>query len=329
MKLGFIYLTPDQATSLRGGRRSEVLLTGVMRKHLPTINRVRARGEEIPFTAEAVESAIATLRDLQDDGLMVTSEKVYDLISLGKSLQQTIGGDTRGYDFRYIDWETPENNVFHLTEEYAVERSGSKDTYRPDIVLFINGIPMVVIECKPRGDKELQQAISQHLRNQREDGIPALYRYAQFLLSINAEAGTYGTVRTPAEFWAVWKERFDEGALDALMQRHLEPEQMAQLFWRRDDPAGDRVMERTITPQDRLLYCLCRPERILELTRTFVVYDAGTKKIARYQQYFGGAAGRWSGCASATHGKRRGGVVWHTQGSGKSLTMVMLAKARS
>ena len=102
---------------------------------------------------------------------------------------------------RFIDWEHPERNVFHVTEEFAVTRTGMADTYRPDIILFVNGIPLVLIECKrPDIKGALDQAISQHLRNQKDDGIRGLYLYSALLLSIGNSYGAYATTGTPANF---------------------------------------------------------------------------------------------------------------------------------
>jgi type I restriction enzyme, R subunit len=325
MKLGFCYLPPTEALQMRGGRKSEVLLTPILRDQLTKMNRVRWRGREQAFSPDAIEGAIAALRDLPDEGVVQTSEKIYDLISLGKSFAQTVEGDTRSFTLRYVDWDRWADNVFHVTEEFSVERSGSRETYRVDLVLFVNGIPFAVIECKPRGAKELQQGISQHLRNQRPEGISKLYWFAQLLLAVNGESTRYATARTPAEFWSAWKEPIADGDVLKVLNTALPVDEMVKLFWRRDD--RNELNERSVTSQDRAIYGLCRPERLLELTRLFIVYDAGQKKIARHQQYAAVKAALARVQEHEPDGSRRGGIVWHTQGSGKSLTMVMLAKA--
>ncbi len=325
MKLGFRYLSPAEALALRGGRRSEVLLAPILREQLTKMNRVRWRGTEQPFSPEAIEGAIAALHDLPDEGVVQTSERVYDLLSLGKSFPQTVAGDTRSFTLRYLDWDRWADNVFHVTEEFAVERTGSRETYRVDLVLFVNGIPFAVIECKPRGEKELQQGISQHLRNQRPEGIPQLYWFAQVILAMNGERASYATARTPAEFWSRWKEPIPDGDVLQALNTALPVEEMVKLYWRRDETG--LLRERSVTAQDRTLYGLCRPERLLEMTRLFIVYDGGQKKIARHQQYAAVKAALARVLEREADGSRRGGIVWHTQGSGKSLTMVMLAKA--
>ena len=211
---------------------------------------------------------------------------------------------------RYIDWQHPENNVFHVTEEFAVTRAGSNDTYRPDIVLFVNGIPLVVIECKrPDVKGAEEQAISQHLRNQKEDGVRSLYVYSALLLAIGNSFGSYATTGSAAQFWCKWHERFPN--------KTAEQDYLQQL--------SEMVGNREVTLQDEYLYNLCRPERLLELMYHFTIYDAGIKKLARYQQYFT-VNETVNRVKTIEAGHRNGGVVWHTQGSGKSLTMVMLAQ---
>ena len=245
-----------------------------------------------------------------EGGYLNGNEAVYNMLTLGKAFEQSIDGDKKSYTMRYIDWQHPENNVFHVTEEFAVTRAGSNDTYRPDIVLFVNGIPLVVIECKrPDVKGAEEQAISQHLRNQKEDGIRSLYVYSALLIAIGNSFGSYATTGSAAQFWCKWHERFPNKTAE---QDYLQ---------RLNEMVGDRE----VTLQDEYLYNLCRPERLLELMYHFTIYDAGIKKLARYQQYFT-VNETVNRVKTIEAGHRNGGVVWHTQGSGKSLTMVMLAQ---
>lgn len=335
--LGWQYLSPEEALSERGGRLSSVILDGVLERQLRSMNRVRYRGEELPFTESNIIAAIQGLRDVIYDGLVRTNEKVYDLLSLGKSLQQSIQGDVKSFTLQYIDWRRPERNVFHVTEEFAVERRGSKETYRVDLALFVNGIPFGIIECKrpdlPPGHDPIEQAISQQIRNQKDDGVPSLFIYSQLLVALSKNDAKYGTTGTPAKFWAKWKEIGDyEDELQQVVNRPLTTIQKDHLFKERFAyvrqffDAIDAEGGREVTDQDRALWSLCRPERLLELSYEYVLFDAGEKKIARYQQYFT-VRNILKRIRTLNGGRRTGGVVWHTQGSGKSLTMVMLAKA--
>ncbi len=337
---GWQYLTPDEALELRGGKLSNVLLEGVLIPWLREHNRVRFKGRELPFTEGNILSAVQALKEIPFDGLVRTNEKIYDLLCLGKSLQQSVDGDIKSFTLRYIDWEHPENNVYHVTEEFAVERTGSHQTRRPDIVLFINGIPLCVIECKsPHIKNPIREAISQQIRNQKDDEIPHLFLYSQLLMALSKNETKYATTGTPLKFWSVWREEDIDHveadghpSLKELVNIPLTEEQVDRFFienkWlTRENLEVYGVLKRQVTEQDRALYALCRPERLLELTYRFILFDAGVKKIARYQQYF---------CVKKImerirlrdrDGRRRGGVVWHTQGSGKSLTMVLLAKS--
>lgn len=337
INLGWQYLTPEEAHALRGGRRSSVLLHGVLEQQLRGLNRIRYRGRDYDFSEGNIQAAVLALEELHIDGLVRTNEKIHDLIVLGKSLQQTILGDTKSFQLDYIDWRRPENNVYHVTAEFAVERSGSSESRISDIVLFVNGIPLAVIECKSPAcggsDLPVEQAISQMIRNQKEGEIPRLFIYSQLLLALAANEARYATTGTAAPFWAVWKEDgLDEAALRGRVNTPVPAVQKGKLFadrfaYTREHFDALERDGREVTEQDRTVFALCRPERLLELTNRFILFEKAEKKVARYQQYF---------CVNKTldrlrrrddQGRRLGGVVWHTQGSGKSLTMVMLAKA--
>ncbi len=336
-QLGFSYLSPEDVAVERRGKLGNVLLEGVLAAQLHRINRVRTKGRDLPFTDEAVAQAIEKLRSVPFDGLCRTSEKRYDLLTLGVSIDQTIEGETKGRTLRFIDWEHPRNNAFHVTAEFRVARTASHETRRPDIVCFVNGIPFVVIECKRRDEKDsLLAGIKQHLRNQEEAEIPQLYTYTAVVIALNKDDGRYGTTGTPEKFWAEWKELHNPATeIKALLALPPRREEHDKLFtgefayaraWFEELAAGG---PREITGQDRNLYGICRPERLIELARQFTLFDEGgtVRKIARYQQYFAIRRTMERIRLKDAHGKRRGGVIWHTQGSGKSLTMVMLAKA--
>lgn len=341
IKMGYRYLTPDEALEARGSRSSNVLLEAVLKKQLKEINMIEYKGKEFPFSEANINTAILALRDLPlQDGFMAASQAFYDLVTLGKSLEQSVLGDKKSFSFQYIDWEHPENNVYHVTEEYSVLRSERSDTYRPDIILFINGIPVVVIECKsPKIKHPIDQAIEQHLRNQQEDGIRSLYYYSNLVIGVAVNEAKYATTATSKEFWSVWKEQFRHKDEEEEYQETLQQLKNAPL------PNNDRTLlfrerfhnvlqyfnqleqeDLTITEQDKILYNLCRQDRLLHIMYHFILFDDGIKKITRYQQYF---AVKWTLeriSKVQTDGKRQGGVIWHTQGSGKSLTMVMLAQ---
>ncbi len=342
-KLGYKYLSPDVALQARGNKTSNVILEDVLRKALKEINsEKRISSTKTTYISDAnIENGIRALKDLpMNEGYIAASEAAYNLITLGKSLEQSIDGDKKSFTLQYIDWKNMDNNVFHVTEEYSVMRSNSKEHYRPDLVLFVNGIPLCVIECKRPDMKEpLAQAISQHLRNQQEDGIRALYVYAQVIMSIAQQDVAYATNATPEKFWAKWTEKFTtdaeeqqyKTALQILKNEPLAIEQKNKLFSDRFKYVRnyfDALENENILPtlQDEYLFGLCRPERLMDIIFNFVLFDNGEKKIARYQQFFA-IKKSMQRISEIEGGRRKGGVIWHTQGSGKSLTMVMLAQA--
>lgn len=347
INMGYTYVSPEQALEWRGGKKSQVLFENLLREQLEEINTIHRKRKEYKFSDSNINTAILSLKDLPiNEGFLNANAAFYDLITLGKAMEQTIEGNKKSHTLQYVDWENPENNSFHVTEEYSVLRTGRTDTYRPDIVLFVNGIPMVVIECKSpslNGTKSpTELAIEQHIRNFSKKGIRSLYIYSNLLLSIATNEGSYATTGTSKEFWAKWKEQFSNKKVEAnywkelsiLKNEPLKENIKDELFAERTFGFnyvrryfdGLEEEERPLTKQDELLYSLCRPERIIDLIRNFTLYDEGIKKVARYQQYF---AVRDT-LKRVTHfdntGKRQGGVIWHTQGSGKSLTMVMLAQ---
>lgn len=302
--MGYTYISPEDCEAQRGSRY-HVLLKDVLRGQLRRLNRYAYAGAENEFSAANIERAMEELEASPADGLVRASEKIYDALLLGRSYPETVGdGTTLSFDLKYIDWEHPENNLFHVTREFAVDSQDKLHNARPDIVLFINGIPFAVIECKA-SYIGVEQAVEQSIRNQQKAYIPQLYQFAQIVMATNKNAVQYATTGTPKEFWQVWKEQ-DQAFLEEAL--------------------GKYVSERMPTEQDRSMVSLFSKERVMELMRYFIVFDANVKKICRYQQYFAireiGATIR----QSDERGNRRGGVVWHTQGSGKSLTMVMLAK---
>ncbi|MEZ4601825.1 MAG: HsdR family type I site-specific deoxyribonuclease, partial [Syntrophotaleaceae bacterium] len=329
--LGFEFLTPAEALRERQDRTSNVLLESILRNQLKEINRIRYKGSEYLFSEENVQSAIQKLKNIKYDGLLKTNEAIYDLITLGTAMEQTIEGDSKSFNMNYIDWRNPGRNKFHVTVEYSVERSRSTETARPDIVLFVNGIPFCVIECKAP-QIEVEQAVSQSIRNQNDDYIPKLFIYSQMVLALNKNSAMYATTGTAAKFWGVWKEpQMDNGErefekLAAVVNQPLAEDVVARISSTFEVKPEAFTGTRLVTEQDKSLFSLCRPERLLELAWKFTVFDGGIKKVARYQQYFviKSTLNRVKHFDSTN--SRKGGVIWHTQGSGKSLTMVMLAR---
>lgn len=218
--------------------------------------------------------------------LYEANREVYDLLRYGVKVKRGVGDQFE--TVWLIDWDNTEANHFLVAEEVAIAGEHNK---RPDVVLYVNGLALGVIEFK-RSKVSVTEGIRQNIGNQRADFIRPFFSTAQLLFAGNDVEGLrYGVIDTPEKYWLAWKE----------------PE---------DSKVGADVAE----PLDAALLQMCSKERFLELIHDFMVFDAGTKKTARHNQFFGVKA------AQARIANREGGIVWHTQGSGKSLTMVWLAK---
>lgn len=302
--MGYTYISPADCDKQRGSRY-HVLLRDILRGQLRRLNRYVYAGAENEFSAANIERAMEDLDEPLTDGLVRTSEKIYDALLLGKSYPETVGdGKMLSFNLRYIDWDNPQNNVFHVTEEFAVDSQDRQHNARPDIVLFINGIPFAVIECKAP-HIPVEEAVGQMIRNQQAAYIPHLFKFAQLVVATNKNAVKYATAGTPKKFWSVWKNQDDEWLQTRL--KALVPDRMP-------------------TEQDRNIVSLFSPERVYELIRYFILFDANVKKVCRYQQFFAVREIMKTIAENDEHGNRQSGVIWHTQGSGKSLSMVMLAK---
>ena len=299
-KLGYKYISEEENKNLRNNILTDVIFKDTLAKKLNEINSYEYKGEKYKFSASTIGQAIKDLNEDLVTGLISTNEKIYDLLTLGKSYQENmVDGTKRSFDIKYIDFEHPENNDFYVTEEFTVLRMNGKDYARPDIVLFVNGIPLVVIECKD-ASVPIIQAISQNIRNQKPDYIPQLFKFIQIVMAANKNETKYATCGTPDKFWSTWNEQYVEKQKELL---------------------DKTVIGRQVTKQDRDIISLFEKERLLELIKDFIIFEAGKKKICRYQQYFAVKA-----MLERIKQDKKGGVVWHTQGSGKSITMVYITK---
>lgn len=338
--LGWTFLPPEHALAKRGNKPDEVVMRNELQRVLQT-RRFRLEGREQALSDKAIDKLIAEVcNPALNEGLALANEKLYNHMLYGISVTEFVDGKKANPTIALIDWEKPENNSFHFTEEYSITRTGGIDSRRPDIVCFVNGIPLVVIEAKrPDGNAKkgptIAEGISQSLRNQRHDEIPRLFAYAQLIFSVNGTDGRYGTCGTPEKFYAAWREEdISDAEMYAIKNKKLSQAQIDDLFnhrhprdlaWYQSLLAGGDL---AVTGQDKLLISLLKPVRLLEMVRYFTLYDKKVGKIvARYQQVFGIKRLMSRINTRRTDGGREGGVIWHTTGSGKSFTMVFLSKA--
>ncbi|WP_347262579.1 type I restriction endonuclease, partial [Rudaea sp.] len=337
--LGWRYLSAADALALRGGTR-EVLLKPRLIEVLQS-RRFEYKGERYPLSPGAIDQIVRELSALPlGEGLLVANERLYAKLAFGITVTEFMAdGKKHQPTIAVIDWHDPAANRWDVSEECEVLATQGTHTRTPDIVCWVNGLPLVVIEAKrPEsghdGKAMVAEGVSQQLRNQRNDEIPQLFAYAQLLLSISQIDGRYGTTQTPAKFWARWREeQFDEAQLGAVKNRALSAPVRAALFAGKPERLRryfDSLWSQPMLPtdQDRLLAGLLTPARLLEFLRGFVLFDRKVGKIvARYQQFFGIRALLAQIRRLRPDGGREGGVLWHTTGSGKSFTMVFLSKA--
>lgn len=220
----------------------------------------------------------------QTKSLYDCNKAVYELLRYGVRVKAEIGENTK--TVWLIDWKNPTSNHFAIAEEVTIKGADAKaNTKRPDIVIYVNGIALGVLELK-RSTVSVSEGIRQNLDNQKKIFIQPFFTTMQLVMAGNDTEGVrYGTIETSEKYYLTWKQ---ESSIENLLDRHISQ--------------------------------LCDKAHFLENIHDFIVFDSGVKKLCRHNQYFGIKAAQ-------DHIRRReGGIIWHTQGSGKSLTMVWLAK---
>ena len=255
---------------------------------------LKQQGYSDELITRAMEELIKTAGD-QINKPYYVNKAVYSLLRYGVKVRENMGENNQ--TVHLINWTEPVKNDFALAEEVSIK---GEHTKRPDIVLYVNGIALGVLELK-NSTTSVNNGIRQNLDNQSSVFIRPFFHTMQLVMAGNDTEGMrYGTIETKDKYYLAWKE--DKKANDRLSQevRGLMQEQ-------------DHLL-------DKHLASFCHPERLLEMIHDFVVFDRGAKKLCRPNQYFGVKA------AAARVQSREGGIIWHTQGSGKSLTMVWLAK---
>ncbi|MFY1111576.1 MAG: type I restriction endonuclease subunit R [Methanosarcinaceae archaeon] len=297
--LGWEELDSKASEELRGSLK-EVVLVPKLEEAVRRIN---------PWISEEnVGRVVRSIVNVQATSVLEVNEKVQGILERGTTVAQDLGDGLglKGRDVFLVDYEEPENNEFTVVRQFKVEHH--KENI-PDLVLFVNGIPVVVIECKrPDIRDPLQEGLKQIFRYQeaqsrfRNAGIPQLFNTVQVVAVTSRDKMVYGTNYTPGRYWSEWKEAYPL-SLDSISLK----------------------LGRTPTGQDIFLFGVCSKENLLDLIRNFIVFERENgrtvKKLARYQQF------RTVNkiLKKVTKAEKEGGVVWHWQGSGKSLTMLWTA----
>lgn len=257
------------------------------------------RGYSESLSAKAVFELQKTAGNLQQ-GLYKANQDVYSLLKYGAKVKEKPGEPERTVYF--IDWEHSQNNEFAVAEEVTIKDNSER---RPDLVVYINGIAVAVIELK-KSTVSVSQGIRQNLSNQNEHFNKPFFTTIQFAMAGNTGEGLrYGTIETPEKYYLEWKNDTVNTTAQPL-----------------DDVSLD-VLEKCTTLPDKLdwqLFSMFYKRRFLDLIHNFIVFDKGIKKVCRHNQYFGIKK------AQIKLNRKQGGIIWHTQGSGKTLTMVWLSK---
>lgn len=304
-KMGYEYVSRSEAEQKRGSL-SKVIFTDELIRFLNK-QTYKYKNFELNFSGESIQRAITSLDASLLQGLAMASKEIYNLLTLGISVEENVVIDQdipvhQSFDLSFIDFEHPANNIWQVTEEFSVERPNGQYA-RPDVVIMVNGIPLAVIECK-KSSIDVKEGVLQNVRNMSPDYIPHLFKFAQLVIAMNPNKVVYGTCGTSADYFVEWRED------DIEWQENI---------CKNCSPDGN------IIEQDRAITSLLEKKRFLTLIHDYILYDSNIKKICRHQQFFAveNAIKRINGEDDT---QNTGGVIWHTQGSGKSLTMVMLVK---
>ncbi|MDY0211110.1 MAG: HsdR family type I site-specific deoxyribonuclease [Acholeplasma sp.] len=234
----------------------------------------------------------------QVNSLYNNNQDIYSLLRYG--LQGVKGKDKSRNTVHYIDWVNPENNDFYVAEEVSVLCFNQIEKKRPDLVIYVNGIALAIFELK-RSSVSIGEGIRQNLTNQKKEYIQTFFNTIQLIFAGNESEGLkYGTIETSEKYFLTWKE--DEKATD-----HLSLE-IHNLKSKEENRLRDGIVS------------LCHKKRLLMFIHDFIIFDAGIKKVARHNQFFANISAQESIIS------KKGGIIWNTQGSGKSLIMVWLAK---
>lgn len=339
INLGWHFLSSAQALALRGSTREVILKTRLI--EVLQTRRFDYKGESFPLSPSGIDQILRQVQAVNlTEGLLPANERVYQMLTLGVTVTEFMpDGKKHQPTIALVDWNDATANRWDVTEELEVLSTHGTHHRVPDVVAYVNGLPLAVIEAKRPdashiGQAMVEEGISQQLRNQRPDEIAQLFAYAQLLLAVSPTEARYGTTSTPMKFWARWREEeFSDAQLREWKNLPLSTDAEAALLAGKPSKLQSYFRQLWAQPllpneQDRLLAALLHPQRLLEYLRLFVLFDRKAGKVvARYQQFFGIRALLKRINQRKPDGGREGGVVWHTTGSGKSFTMVFLTKA--
>lgn len=324
VNMGWEFLPLADLETARNNNPAKSILKSVCEQSLDKINRFEYLDNSYHFSPKNIANAVFDLENFPMKGLMTTSAEVYADLIAGRDLKEFVQNKESSFNFQFFDFENIDNNRFQVAVEVPLH---GKENIRPDIVLYVNGIPVVVIENK-KSAVSVQEAVVQLIDYQTK--FPRFFLFPQLLIATNKSEFLYGTTGTPKKFYSVWQtEDFDEDACLDVMTKKIDDSVYQKILTDLNGATFNHRQntdKRLISEQDRGVFSLLHPLKLMRLIKNFILYDADKKKIARHQQIR--AISKTMDSIRSFDGKtRKGGLIWHTQGSGKTLTMVMLARA--
>ena len=320
INMGYNYLTREEVRDILHKQDYKYLLEEI------TFQAMRKINDESVSDKSILNRIYEIQKTKFDNGSESASLNIYNMLTMAESAQEFIDGKKTDGSIKIIDWENVENNIYHVTTEYNII---DKKNIRIDIVVFINGIPCAIIENK-KPSVLVDEAINQIIKNSTGSDAPYFFLFPQIYIATNITNLKYGTYKTPNAYYNMWKEKYttDEynDKLLYTINNKLDDDTLNKVLKDLSIKEYNYTINDDPSEQDIGIYGLLQKERVIDIIKNFILFDKNIKKIARYNQYFAVKKTFASLSTYNEKGVRNGGLIWHTQGSGKSLTMVILAK---
>lgn len=284
---------------------------------------------------DQVQEVIEKVTRFEGDNLLQNNELALQLLLKGTSVNENRRTGEKSPDVSIVDFDRPENNSYVAVSQFKVRIPGTDNHIYPDIICFLNGLPVVVIEAKsPKAKEPIPEAIDQLMRyceqrNYQREGNKSLFYFNQFIVATSRQRAKFGTITTSIEkHFYRWTDPFP-ATIDELID-YCNPQKHLFVDEQNNDEDIEQAQRTSPNDQQRLVHGMLKPENLLSIIRSFSVFSTDSKGnviriVGRYQQ-FRAVKKTVHQLLNGTNKKERGGIIWHTQGSGKSLTMVFLIR---
>lgn len=303
--LGYEYISPKNIEKYRN-KIGNPILTAILRERLMDINSYNYKGKVYKFPESIIDEAIEYLENITGNGNLSNSEKIYDLLILGKSYRVFIEDEKvyKSFTFKYIDWNNIDNNKFTVIDNFLVIKDkilNNEVFANLETVLFINGIPVSIIEI----NENIDLLINKFGKSKRNVELNNLFKYIQIIMISNGEEARYGTFQTPKEYWNIWREE--------------------DLDWQ-EEILNKFIKDRSIAKLDRDIVSIFSKERLFELINNFILHELNFKKISRSIQYFAIKSALNKLANTEDKKSSNTGLIYHPKGSGVGFTISILTK---